>query len=136
MKEDVPDYSRVASGSKARGAVRVRLFKFVSEQLNAITCHTWDGTTEGTDEITIAKSPLLRGTPTHGGISYSYSVVSGKFQRTATLAPDSEKQVITPGFVVGDLIVADRGVIGGTGLANVEWMDQNRDGRAWAKKAT
>ena len=68
------------------------------------------------------------------GISYAYT---SNTARTATDTDEHEEdQVIVPGYVEGDVIVAMKNITGHelvltqTGEA-VEWLDINVDGRAW-----
>jgi hypothetical protein len=100
---------------------------------------TWDGATEGTTEIVVAKPYLLRRSITSwNGISYTYTSDS---ERTATKSPDSETQVIVPAYVADDILYIVRVSQFGTDVDDpdgnpVYWLDLNVDGRAWAKKAT
>lgn len=137
MNEDSQSYSRISSGrSNSRKAVSVRQFKIVSVQADYLVCHTWNGTVEGADNINIAKSPLLRNIAARNGITYTYT---SPVLRTAAQGVTTETQVVSPAFVVGDVIFAQRGVVGDTGVtvagAALQWIDQNLDGRAWAQRA-
>lgn len=111
-----------------------------------LVCRTWDGTTEGAEDVLIAKPWLLRRTPfedqIYNDVSYQYDTAT---RRTARVGPETEGQVIIPPFVVGDIIYAVRDVIGGTSVAvvgeppaegepapiiPVVWLNENPS-RAW-----
>jgi hypothetical protein len=122
--------------------VQVQQMKVASIAGDYITCYTFDGVVTGTDEITVAKPWMLRRTPfdgeTRNGITYTYS---DDVTRDASDDDGTETQVIVPSYVVGDLIYAERNIIGGTSLEitmpdntkrQVAWMDTNRDARAWS----
>lgn len=127
---------------KAAAQSAVTQYRYKSMAGDYIVCKTWDGVDEGTDSVTIAKPYLLRRTPfdgeTRNDITYAYT---SDFERTATnVDEDEEEQVIVPSYVVDDLIYATGGIVGGTDVfdANdeaVTILDDNRDARAWARKA-
>jgi hypothetical protein len=122
------------------GVQRAR-FKVVSVHTDYLTCHTYDGTTTGTEDIPVAMPWDLRRTPFHGltvnGVTYTYS---SDTQRSATNGTDTETHVITPPYFAGCEIWAFRAVGGGTSVTvssdGVTWQDMNVSGRAWAVKAT
>ena len=119
---------------------QIQQMKVVAEFNDHLTCHTWDGTSEGTDAIHVAKPPTLRLTPYDGqtvnGITYNYT---GYNTRTAENEDEeTEDQQITPDYAAGDVIFAVKNIAGGTGATDdeyvdCEWLDLNVDGRAWAK---
>lgn len=104
---------------------------------DAVTCRTFDGVVEGTDDVVIAKPYLLRLTPFHtksrGGITYSYT---SNTERVGTddVSSDTETQVVVPSYVLDDIIYAIKGIGGGTGVSGATLVDINADARAWAKK--
>lgn len=114
-------------------------FKIVSVQTDYLACHSWDGTTEGSDEFKVALPWDLRRTPFHGltvnAITYTYT---SNIQRTATSGSITETQVITPPYFAGAEIYAFRAGTGGTGVDasgdKLIWQDVNVAGRAWAVK--
>lgn len=121
----------------------VRQFKVVSVDGDYLIGHRWDGVVESGDNVQIAKPYLLRRTPfdtlTRDGITYTYDSDTA---RTATnTAEETESQVIVPKYVVGDIIYATHHIDGGTDAYYTEaeasiqltWLEDNRDGRAWAK---
>lgn len=117
-----------------------------------LICRLWDGFTEGTVDIKVAKPYILRKTPFHSktltvnGNTLTYSYTSGT-QRTVTKGSNSETQVIIPGYVATGsgyqgnqiyVIRCDSGVILNPGQQAEErltLMDVNADGRMWAKSA-
>ena len=108
-----------------------------------LRCHTLNGTTEGSADIYVGKSWLLRRTPfdgeTRNGITYTYS---SNIKRSANNGVDDpETQVVVSSYVVGDVIYAVTNVWGFTDIqaptepvTTVKWLDLNVDGRAWAKE--
>lgn len=128
-----------------RRILQMKQFKVVSVKVDFILCHTFDGVAEGTDDIKVAMTFLLRKTPfdgqTRANISYTYT---SNVERTASKAgEDDEEQVIVDSYETGDIIYATRGIFGGTAVyaddptnqIPVIWLDDNRDGRYWAKKS-
>lgn len=105
---------------------------------HAITLSASGDTLEGTQDIKVAKPYLLRRSITQrattaGLVTYGYL---SDIERTATLGAASENQKITPDYAVGDVILAVRGIVGGSlvkvdGVA-LQFMDITP--RAWAKK--
>jgi len=114
--------------------------RLVSVEDDTLQVVTWDGTSEGADEITVAKPFLLRRTPFDGetwnGVNYTYTSATA---RTGDDGTNTEDQVVVPPYVADDLIYIVR-VLGGTDTvdgadAPVLWLDLNVDARAWAKQA-
>lgn len=110
-------------------------FILVTVNDDTLTCHTWDGTTEGTDNITVAKPHALRKTEWDGltiaGITYTYA---SAIERTASNGSDpDEDQQITPDYIEGTTVIYAARCIT-TGIAGVILVDVNADGRAWALK--
>ncbi|MBA2594038.1 MAG: hypothetical protein M3495_07485 [Pseudomonadota bacterium] len=103
---------------------------------HAITLDTNGELSEGTQDIKVAKPYLLRTsiterTTTAGLVHYTYQ---SDTERTATLGAQSETEKITPDYALGDVILAVRGIVGGT-LVKVDdvplqFMDITP--RAWA----
>lgn len=123
------------------GNITLQQFRVVSVDGDFLLCHTWDGSSEGVTNITVAKPYLLRRGPfdgqTRNGVSYVYA---SDTTRTATLVADAttEDEVIVPSYQADDIIYACPYVVGGTsaqddGAVAVEWLDVNVCGRAWAK---
>ena len=128
-------------GQKA--GVTFQQFAVQSVEGEYLICHsiTLDANgemAEGTVEIKVAKPYLLRTSITEretsdGVVTYVYASAT---ERTATLDATSETQKITPDYAVGDVILAVRGIVGGTLVKDdddvpLQWMDLTP--RAWAK---
>lgn len=142
--------SRPASAPPAASAPGWTLFVVKEELDDVLRCRTYSlddagVATEGTDDLYVAKPPLLRKTPFHGnsinGKTYDYTDVH---ERTVTRDSDSfeEAQKITPDYETadgdypGDFILATTDIGGGTAAVyngqRVIWVDGNFDARAWA----
>ena len=134
-------YARGAAG----GSTSVTIRPFIIKSAGAgdyVQAYTWDGTTQGSSTIVIARPYLLRKTPFNGktvhGIEYTY--LSSVWRR-AVYGDEQEYQVIVPAYNVGDMIYAlsianaylkDPG---GSTLSGCTWLDVNVDGRAWAEES-
>lgn len=105
-------------------------------------CRTWNANTEteGDEDVFIAKPPSLQRSTldgkTRAGISYVYT---GNVSRTATRTNGAtEKQVVVDVYWIGDVIIATSPIKRGTGVVvegvPLVWMDDNRAGRAFARK--
>lgn len=136
-------------------ASTVRQFKIVSEEDDYLICNAFDGVDSGDVDFKIAKPYLLRRKPfdselddppdARDGLTFVYQDdVNGDPERVATNeSSETETQVIVPSYIVGDIIYATKSVKGGTGVVitineideKIEWLDDNRDARAWAKKS-
>ena len=116
-----------------------RQMKLVSIHGDYLICHPWDGATESDRELLVAKPYLLRRTPfdgeTRNGIDYDYHT---HVTRTATKGGETEDQIVIPRYVTGDILYATFNVAGGTSVLDtetrVEWLDDNRDGRALSQE--
>lgn len=117
--------------------VQMRI-KNTSDYPDHLVCRKWDGTTEGTVDINVAKPWFLRRTPfdgqTRAGVTYTYT---SHVQRTADDGSGTETQVINPSFVLNDVIYVVRDIEGGTDVTEggepVVWLAEYA-GRAWAKQ--
>jgi hypothetical protein len=118
-------------------------FKLKSVQADYLTCRTWDGTTEGSTDIYIAKPPKLRHVASESLVgttwTYTYSAETGyeDGKRSASDGTNTEKQVVIPVYVIGDEIFAstpDNGTDVTVSATELTYLDLNVDGRAWARK--
>lgn len=129
----------------------LRKLKIVSASNDHVVCNPYDADNDatGTDTVNVAKPFELRHTPFHGAtiaypdgngdITYSYS---SQRARTASRTIDgdtlTETQIVIPDYWVGDIIVAARSLIGGTGVTVsgtvLVWEDINTAGRMWARE--
>jgi len=120
-------------------------FQIVTANGDYLICNPYDAVTQmaiGDAEniVKVAKSYLCRRFPFDGeirdGITYTYT---SNILRTADDGTDTISEVVIPIYVVGDVIVAKRTNV----LVNedavetivLDWLDDNDDGRAWAKVA-
>lgn len=104
---------RIPKAVKGGGGISISAFKFVAKGDDYIECHSWDGTTEGTEPVNIALPFKLRDsrtTETIDGTVITYSAWDSDAQsRLATDdsdPPKTETQVITPRYLPGDTILA------------------------------
>jgi len=110
---------------------------------NTYRCRTWDGTTEGGTDITVARNVKLRGASSEvlDGITFTYSAYNtpAYTSRTASWTEDgdslTEIQTIVPRVAVDDQIYAEQPT-GGTGVTGASYIDTNRDARAWVAEPT
>lgn len=145
VEHDHPGMVRGRGGDDF-GAMEVVQFRVKSIDNDHLVCRLWDGETQGTADIRVAKPYELRVTPfnlkTIDGFSYVYPSVS--YERTVTDTSDSstEDQVIVPEYRLpvddyeGCIIYAITPVMGLTVELNsteTVWLDINADGRAWAE---
>lgn len=132
----------------ADGIARLRV-KSVND--DHLVCRTWDGTTEGTTDINVAKPYVLRKTPYHGktitfnGVALTFTYTNG-FTRTVAKSGGSETQIIIPAYTGtgtgygGEEIYAAFAPTGlkiNAGQSNEEIIgltDMNYDGRMWCKQ--
>lgn len=125
----------------------VRQFRLKSVANDHLVCRTFDGTTEGDSDILIAKPFDLRRTGWHGvTVTYALESVLGTSASVTYDYQTAVYRIATSGSVVEHqgirpFYVADRSIIfatqpdNGAGVAGIEWIDLNADGRAWAKIA-
>ena len=137
-----PDHSRA----------RVRQFVVKSVGDDHLVCHSWNGTTEGPDNINVAKPYDLRRTPFQGktfsdfrGSGESIEVTYAVGGRTRTLAHSdgTVTERIEPywmgvdGDYVGDVIYAMSNVAGGNTTSvsdkDLQWTENNDSGRRWVE---
>ena len=132
--------------SSGEGGTR---FRVKSVQGDYITCHTWDGSTEGSTNVLIAKPPNLRHSITSqtiNSLSITYSghnIDGGKCTRTASATWEGgtitqNEMVLPPWQIAGTSVAAEIWAdepTGGTGVTvsgnALTWIDKNLDGRAW-----
>lgn len=120
----------------------VQEFKFVSAEDDYIVCHTWDGTTEGTDPINIAKQPELRCSLTSETIlgtlhSYTYSADPGGDPDNPIRHDDDgvspEDQRVVPPWAPGQVIYAISAETGVNDLSsNPIGLLEMSNSREWA----
>ena len=111
-----------------------------NDNANYLTCQLWDsekGEADGVD-VRVSKPYLnqaatLNGYTDANGVSYTFTGIDA-LTALDTGSSVSEDWVITLPYVVGDLIYAVGNVRGGIDNAedDVDFIDLNIDGRAWA----
>lgn len=134
--------------SASGGGSKIAQFKIVTADGNGdyVWCNAWDGTTAGTEIVSIARPFTLRRTPFHQryweSITYEYQnntqrVAIKTIQAGTPPITRTETQVIVPAYLPDQIIYAAQGIEGGAGIPSPpvgEWLDLNVDGRAWARK--
>ena len=107
--------------------------RMVIKEVNTSTlvCRTRTGiSSDGATDITVAK-PKLHRALTHGAIVYNNYSSDGNL-RDATSGGTTDKERMTPLYIVGDEILAVK-PDGGTDITDVVWEDLNVDGRYFAE---
>lgn len=103
----------VSADGDGGGKVRARMYKLKSVQGDYVTCHTWDGETEGEDDIYLAKSPKLRKSLTEEnklGTVHTYTYGPGPADNTEniyrydTLGTQVERQLVIPVWVPDEIV--------------------------------
>ncbi|OHD23034.1 MAG: hypothetical protein A2Y38_23360 [Spirochaetes bacterium GWB1_59_5] len=96
----------------AGGGGGLEMFRLKSVQEDYITCRTWDGTTEGTTDVFIAKNTETRfpASDVIAGETWSYTYVAGadalNKYRDAVSGAITESQVVTPYWLADGVIFA------------------------------
>lgn len=133
---------QVVGSADVQSRKTARQFRIKGIGRDHLQCVTFDGTNEGEETFNIAKPYRLRGSETtHNGITFVHTDTDSYLVRTASKAgEDDETWVITPAYVIEDLIEARKDIAGGTSAFDfsnkpIVWMDQNIDARAWARQA-
>lgn len=135
----------------------VKQFKIYLVQDDYYVCREFDGVSDGTEDIKVARPHTHRKTGWHG-LTTIYSFASfpgspgqlpvtfnylGPTYRTASATistgPTVDHEIILPplgeGSIYGSVIFACKPQ-NGTGVSEAdEWLDMNTDGRAWARVA-
>ena len=136
-------------GGQAANPARRYLVKSV--EADYVVCRTWDGTTEGSVDVKVAKPPHLRHSLTSqviNGVTVSYgtyAISGGICTRLATAGGYADQtEMVVPVFQLASgaspddqcEIWADEPE-GGTDVqvsgVELTWLDQNRDARAWCE---
>lgn len=129
------------------GGISAKRLRFKSSRANYIICRTWDGTTEGTTDIKVAKPAKLRNSITSEvldgtTITYTYTTTGSAayVERTASGA-SSETQRIVPRYILNDEIWAIGVPVGANDDTSptpqpLTILDLNIDARAWAAQTS
>ncbi len=120
-------------------------FRVKSVQGDYVTCRTWDGTTEGSSDVLVAKPPQLRHSissqPINGvTVSYSgYSIDGTTYvcSRTASGSGYSDQtEYVLPVWQKSTGQDSELWAFkpkDGTGVTDCDWLDLNIDARAWCE---
>ena len=128
----------------APGATR---FRVKGVQGDYVTCRTWDGTTQGGDDILVAKAPALRHSllaQTIDGNSVTFdghTITGGVCKRVAHAAGFTDQnEYVLPQWQISTGQDSEIWAIqptAGTGVSvggiAVDWLDLNVDARAWCE---
>lgn len=107
-----------------------QMFKFVSQSGDYLNCHTWDGVTEGTAIIKVAKIYNLRRSSYDGKtIDLVHHTYTANTERTCTKGAITQYQKVIPAYAIGEEIKAQFS-LGGTGVPDVYWIESTN--KAWA----
>jgi hypothetical protein len=116
---------------------QLKMYRLKSVQGDYITCREWDGTSEGTEDVSIAKHPEIRkpSTATLRGTAFTYTYAD---DQTRTSRRNSDNNTITewviPPLEVNDLIfAADVDHTGVNGPDSTELKRIFFSPRAWAR---
>lgn len=125
--------TKVETEGEGAGGVLVVPYYVVEHFGDYLNCRSWDGTTAGSTDITIAKPYELRFSltgETLDGIAFTYGTyVVASQSRIATFSGGSETQFITPRYRVGTILFAAKAQ---TGVDTANLIDLNIGARAWA----
>lgn len=115
---------------------RVRCLRVHTVENDYIICHTWDGTTEGTKAINVAKPFKLRhNASNYPGVSAVATVNANAL--TATISGNDESWVLPSELTYTDNDVIYAASVPFTGVTvssnDLKLIDLNIDGRAWTK---
>jgi len=113
-------------------SIVVQRYRVKTNSFQYLICRTWDGTTEGSTDVYVAKPPHLR-----------VAVGTDFTQRTVTATPDGggsavpATETVTPAYSTNSEIFAYEPE-GGTGVVTittpntaVTWLDINAEERQW-----
>ena len=105
---------------------------------NYLRCRLWNGTADGADDIYVAKPEMMR----HVLATYPQltSLVTNDVNEVEVSdGVETETWMVTPDYATDTVIevkyVRTTGVAGTGGLTDIAWIDENRNGRAWAVEA-
>jgi hypothetical protein len=127
-------------GEEPPGGAGVHCYRLKSVSDNYLTCRSWDGSNDGTTDIYIAKVHKLRNSITQEvieGVTYDYTYATGpdslnKYRISKVSGVEVERHVVTPEWIVNDLIYA---IDATTHVTTATSLLMLGDGRAWALHA-
>lgn len=127
----------------------VKQFRIKSIQNDYFVCREFDGTSEGEDDVNVAKAWELRRTPFHnqtfsviipaypgspGTVQIGYAYQTATY-RIATIATATEHQIVLETYIPNTTVIFASQAENGTGVSDAEWIDLNLGGHAWARVA-
>ena len=125
------------SPERRLGGLRKQHFQIQTVAEDHLVCRAWNNGQVESADVTVAKEWMLRKTPFHSqtrnGITYTYTGSDGQTRTASNGTDDDITEKITPSFQPGDIIVAERGIKGGTGVEAAPDWEMSHDGRKWGK---
>jgi hypothetical protein len=108
------DLTKLTQIAGSGGGTTAQQYRLKSVQGDYVTCHTWDGTTEGSTSVFIAKEWWLRTSLTgftdpNGNVhvfTYPGGTTGFGIFRTDTVSGNAQNQVVCPPFTLNELIYA------------------------------
>jgi len=138
---ETPDGWHIRDQPLQEGGTGTGVQQFIIQSIAAdsFQCLTWDGTDLGTELVTVVKPFIHRQSPWDGQVRENtlYTYINDQ-QRIATdtLTSIAIIELLTPRYLVGDIVYASKPIGGGIDptIETVDddtWLDDNRDGRSW-----
>lgn len=136
----------IQASQKPRNRLVVRRYRYLgTDNGDFIICQPVSESDANKGKTRIAKPFLLRKTPfdgksrVAGGETISYAYTSSSERVATNTSDETETQVIVPSYSTNDIIFAVHDIKDKTGVRvndiDIEWLDINDDGRAWARKS-
>lgn len=132
---------RESASAFAPTPITIRRTEILEVQIGYLLCKDPD-LGQGDDErrTFYASMPSLSRITLHDTVTYVYT--DGNTRTASKSGETDETHVLTPRYVVADMIMVASPIQFGSGLMDipttgdaVEWIDLNIDGRQWAKSA-
>lgn len=136
MKAPQASFQRI-SLKAGEGGSTTKMFRLKSVAADHLVCREFDGTTEGSTDVLVAKVQELRNSilsDNFDGNIVTYSYHPSTVQRTAIWSGNSAIQIVAPPWVVNRLIWAISCDHTGVFVNNVElkYLELNQ-GRGWIR---
>lgn len=138
IKESNAGFNLFTKG-KGGGSGRIACYRVKSVAANHLVCHTWDGTTEGAENINVAKPHSARQPVSEslGGTTYNYTYAAGPDApnsiRTSSDGSTTESQIVTPLWTVDGLIQVAETNFSGVAVSSLDLKLIELSARCWAK---
>lgn len=136
---------RIKTRAGVSAGSTIKQYRLSSIEGDFLTCYEWDGTTEGTEAVYIARDPELRRSAFEGeSVAYSSDgdaftatyVYSSNTKRVKTVSGIAETQVIIPYYKTGFTVILAAETANKTGVTDPNDEDiylVELTQRAWAK---